>query len=159
MPVTSFNTGVPITKSGSQNLNFFDIGYNKYVMFGFSSIYVMPNSYVDFNLQIQSLYQLQISSQNMLNNVIVSADFYSSIVDAACSSTLYEKTQVRSEQYSSIPSVVPQQQTFNKIASSNGILADASNEYVFDVNAYNYLSQTDTISMTIQLAYEGLTAG
>jgi hypothetical protein len=127
MPVSSFNTGFPITNSSSQNLNHFDIGFNKYLMYGFSSLYVQPNSYIDISLQVQNLYLLQITSQNMLNTVIVSADFYSSIIDAACTSTLTEKTQVRSEQYSSIPSTVAQQQTFTKIAPSNGILTDASN--------------------------------
>lgn len=87
MPVNLFNNPIPITVSSSQNLNRFDIGYNKYVMYGFSSISVLPNTYVEFNLQVQNLYQLQITSQNMLQNVIVSADFYSSIIDSACSST------------------------------------------------------------------------
>jgi len=30
---------------------------------------------------------------------------------------------------------------------------------VFDVNVFNYLGNTDAISMTVQLAYEGLTVG
>jgi hypothetical protein len=47
----------------------------------------------------------------------------------------------------------------SKIASSNGILSDATNEYVFDIRASNLLSQTDTISMTLELVYNGLAAG
>lgn len=89
MPVSTFNSPIPITTSSSQNLNRFDIGYNKYVMYGFSSIFVQPNTYVDFSLEVQNLYQLQLLSQNMLSNVIVSADFYSSIIDSACTSTLF----------------------------------------------------------------------
>lgn len=157
MPVTQYNNPIPITVSSSQNLNRFDIGINKYVMYGFSSITVLPNTYIDFNLQVQNLYQLQITSQNMLSNIIVSADFYSSIVDAACTSSLLERTQVRSEQYTSVPAISAQQ-TFSKIPGSNGILTDATNEYVFDIKATNFLSRTDTISMTVQLVYDGLTA-
>ena len=88
MPVSTYNSPIPITKSSSQNINSFDIGYNKYLMYGFSSISVQPNTFLDFNLQVQNLYQLRLDSQNMLSNVIVSADFYSSIIDAACSSSL-----------------------------------------------------------------------
>jgi hypothetical protein len=46
MPVNLYNNPIPITVSSSQNLNRFDIGYNKYVMYGFSSISVLPNTYV-----------------------------------------------------------------------------------------------------------------
>jgi hypothetical protein len=122
MPVSLYNTPVPITKTASQNLNFFDIGYNKYVMYGFSALWVQPGGYIDFDLSVKNLYSLQINSQTMLNNVQVSADFYSSEIDAACTSTLLEKTQVRSEQYSSVPASIAGQQTMSKIAASNGIL-------------------------------------
>jgi hypothetical protein len=88
MPVSLYNSPIAITTSATQNLNRFDIGYNKYVMYGFSSISVIPNTYLDFSLQVQNLYQLQLTSQNLLNDVIVSADFYSSVIDAACLSTL-----------------------------------------------------------------------
>ncbi len=66
MPVSQYNNPIPITVSSSQNLNRFDIGYNKYAMYGFSRIFVLSNTYVDFNLQVQNLYSLQITSQNML---------------------------------------------------------------------------------------------
>ncbi len=89
MPVSVYNSPVPITNSATQNLNHFDIGTSKYVIYGFSSIAVQPNSYIDLSLEMTSLYSLQVKSQNMLNNVVVSGDFYSSVLNGVCVSSLY----------------------------------------------------------------------
>lgn len=88
MPVTTYNSQVTILSSNLQNLNKFDIGNVKYMFYGFSSISVQPNSYVDVSLDVSSLYNLQVKSQNMLNNVIVSADFYSPVLNGVCSSAI-----------------------------------------------------------------------
>lgn len=88
MPVTTYNSQVTILSSNLQNLNKFDIGNVKYMFYGFSSIAVQPNSYVDVSLDVSSLYNLQVRSQNMLNNVIVSADFYSPVLNGVCSSAI-----------------------------------------------------------------------
>lgn len=88
MPVTTYNSQVTILSSNLQNLNKFDIGNVKYMFYGFSSIAVQPNSYVDVSLDVSSLYNLQVKSQNMLNNVIVSGDFYSPVLNGVCSSAI-----------------------------------------------------------------------
>lgn len=88
MPVTTYNSQVTILSSNLQNLNKFDIGNVKYMFYGFSSIAVQPNSYVDISLDVSSLYNLQVKSQNMLNNVIVSGDFYSPVLNGVCSSAI-----------------------------------------------------------------------
>ena len=88
MPVSTYNSAVTILSSNSQNLNKFDIGNAKYMFYGFSSIAVQPNSYIDVNLEVSSLYSLQIKSQNMLNNVVVSADFYAPVLNGVCLSAL-----------------------------------------------------------------------
>lgn len=95
----------------------------------------------------------------MLNNVIVSADFYAPVINGICGSALTEKNQISSEQYSGNPSLAALQQTFTKISPSSGILSDAANEYVFDIYGYAYGNNQNTIIMTAQLVYGALSSG
>lgn len=51
------------------------------------------------------------------------------------------------------------QQTLNKIPASAGILSEAANEYVFDIYGYKFNNNQNTLTMTVQLVYEALSAG
>ena len=40
MSITTFNSVILITKTSTQNLNYYHIGYSKYKLFGFSSLFI-----------------------------------------------------------------------------------------------------------------------
>jgi len=86
MPLSTFNSAVPITKGTLTNINHFDITSSQFMFFGLSSINIGASSGpVDFSLDLQSLYSVQLTASSPITNLIISGDIFSSDITTTCS--------------------------------------------------------------------------
>jgi hypothetical protein len=85
MPLSTFNSPVPITKGTVTNINHFDITTAQFKFYGFSSINIgVSSGPVDISLDLQSLYSVQLTSSNPISSLIISGDVFSSDLTATC---------------------------------------------------------------------------